>query len=38
MIDGVKHKLTTVNKDRAEYQHRMEQIQSELVSCLAEVK
>jgi hypothetical protein len=38
MIDGVKLKLTKVNKDRAEGQHRTEQIQAELSSCLAEVK
>jgi hypothetical protein len=38
MIDGVKLKLTKVNKDRAETQHRTEQIQTELSSCLAEVK
>jgi cell division protein FtsB len=35
-IDGVKLKLTKVNKDRAEGQHRTEQIQAELSSCLAE--
>ena len=38
MIDGVKLKLTKVNKDRAEGQHRTEQIQAELSTCLAEVK
>jgi hypothetical protein len=38
MIDGVKLKLTKVNKDRAESQHRTEQINAELSSCLAEVK
>ena len=38
MIDGVKLKLTKVNKDRSEGQRRTEQIQSELSSCLAEVK
>jgi hypothetical protein len=38
MIDGVKLKLTKINKDRAEGQHRTEQIQAELSSCLAEVK
>jgi len=38
MIDGVKLKLTKVNKDRAESQRRTEQIQAELSSCLAEVK
>jgi hypothetical protein len=38
MIDGVKLKLTKVNKDRAEGQRRAEQIQAELSSCLAEVK
>ena len=37
-IDGVKLKLTKVNKDRAEGQHRTEQIHAELSSCLAEVK
>jgi hypothetical protein len=37
-IDGVKLKLTKVNKDRAEGQRRTEQIQAELLSCLAEVK
>jgi hypothetical protein len=36
--DGVKLKLTKVNKDRAEGQRRTEQIQAELSSCLAEVK
>jgi hypothetical protein len=35
MIDGVKLKLTKVNKDRAEGQRRTEQIQAELSSCLA---
>ena len=38
MIDGVKLKLTKINKDRAEGQHRTEQIHAELSSCLAEVK
>jgi hypothetical protein len=38
MIDGVKLKLTKVNKDRAEGQRRTEQIQAELSSCLAEAK
>ena len=38
MIDGVKLKLTKVNKDRAEGQRRTEQIQAELSSCLAEMK
>jgi hypothetical protein len=38
MIDGVKLKLTKVNKDRAEGQRRTEQIQAELSSCLAGVK
>ena len=38
MIDGVKLKLTKVNKDRAEGERRTEQIQAELSSCLAEVK
>jgi hypothetical protein len=38
MIDGVKLKLTKVNKDRAEGQHRTEQIHAELSSCLAEGK
>lgn len=38
MIDGVKLKLTKVNKDRAENQRRTEQIQTELSSCLAKVK
>ena len=38
MVDGVKLKLTKVNKDRAENQRRNEQIQTELSSCLAEVK
>jgi hypothetical protein len=37
-IDGVKLKLTKVNKDRAEGQRRTEQIQAELSSCLAEGK
>ena len=37
-IDGMKLKLTKVNKDRAEGQRRTEQIQAELSSCLAEVK
>src|SRR6202022_3883046 len=34
MIDGVKLKLTKVNKDRADGQRRTEQIQAELSSCL----
>jgi hypothetical protein len=38
IIDGVKLKLTKVNKDRTEGQRRTEQIQAELSSCLAEVK
>ncbi len=38
MIDGVRLKLTKVNKDRAEGERRTEQIQAELTSCLAEVK
>ena len=38
MVDGVKLKLTKVDKDRAENQRRTEQIQTELSSCLAEVK
>ena len=38
MIDGVKLKLTKVNKDRAEGQRRTEQIQAELSNCLAEMK
>ncbi len=38
MLDGVKLKLTKVNKDRAEGERRTEQIQAELSSCLAEVK
>jgi hypothetical protein len=38
LIDGVKLKLTKVNKDRAESQLRIEQIQAELSSCLAAVK
>ena len=38
MIDGVKLKLTKVNKDRADGQRRTEQIQAELSSCLAEVR
>ena len=37
-IDGVKLKLTKVNKDRAEGQRRTEQIHAELSSCLSEVK
>jgi len=36
MIDGVKLKLTKINKDRAEGQRRTEQIHAELSSCLAE--
>ena len=38
MIDSVKLKLTKVTKDRAENQRRIEQIQTELSSCLAEMK
>ena len=38
MIDGVKLKLTKVNKDRGEGQRRTEQIQADLSNCLAEVK
>jgi uncharacterized protein HemX len=38
MIDGVKLKLTKVNKDRSENQRRTEQVQAELSSCLATVK
>jgi hypothetical protein len=38
MIDGVRLKLTKVNKDRAEGQRRTEQIEAELSSCLAAVK
>ena len=38
MIDGVKLKLTKVNKDRSEGQRRTEQIQAELSSCVADVK
>ena len=38
IIDSVKVKLTKVNKDRAENQRRTEQIQTELSSCLADVK
>jgi type I site-specific restriction endonuclease len=38
MIDGVRLKLTKVNKDRAEGQRRTEQIQAELSGCLEEVK
>jgi hypothetical protein len=38
MIDGVKLKLTKVNKDRTDGQRRTEQIQAELSNCLAEVK
>lgn len=38
MIDGVKLKLIKINKDRAEGQHRAEQIQSEFSNCLAEPK
>ena len=38
MIDGVKLKLTKVNKDRAKGQRRTEQIQAEFSSCLAELK
>ena len=36
MIDGVKLKLTKINKDRAEGQRRTEQIHAELSNCLAE--
>jgi hypothetical protein len=35
LIDGVKLKLTKINKDRDENQRRTEQIQTELSSCLA---
>lgn len=38
MIDGVKLKLTKVNKDRVENQRLTEQIQSELSICLADAK
>ena len=38
MIEGVKLKLTKVNKDRAEGQRLTEQIQAQLSSCLAEVR
>src|SRR5262250_3259841 len=38
MIDGVKLKLTKVNKDRAENERRTEQIQTELSRCLADAK
>jgi hypothetical protein len=38
MIDDVRLKVTKVNKDRAEGQHRTEQIQAELSTCLAEAK
>lgn len=38
MIDGMKLKLTKINRDRAENQRRSEQIQTELTSCLAKVK
>ena len=38
MIEGVKLKLTNVNKDRVQNQRRTAQIQSELSSCLAEVR
>jgi hypothetical protein len=38
IIEGVKLKLTKVNKDRAENQRRTEQVQTELSSCLARVK
>lgn len=34
IIDGLKLKLTKVNKDRAEGQRRTEQIHAELLSCL----
>ena len=37
-IDGVKLKLTKVNKDRGEGQRRTEQLEAELSSCLAEMK
>jgi len=38
MLDGVKLKLSKVNKDRAEGQRRAEEIQAELSNCLAEAK
>ena len=38
VIDGMKLKLTKINKDRVENQRRSEQIQTELTSCLAKVK
>lgn len=38
MVEGVRLKLTKINKDRAENQRRTEQIQTELSSCLAEAK
>jgi hypothetical protein len=38
MLDGVRLKLTKVNKDRAEGQRRTEQIEAELSSCLAALK
>jgi hypothetical protein len=38
MIDSVKLKLTKVTKDRAENQRRIEQVQTELSSCLAKMK
>jgi hypothetical protein len=36
MIDSLKLKLTKVTKDRTENQRRIEEIQTELSSCLAE--
>jgi hypothetical protein len=38
MLEGVRLKLTRINKDRAENQRRSEQIEAELASCLAGVK
>jgi len=38
IIEGVKLKLTKVNKDRVDNQRLTEQIQNELSTCLAEVK
>ena len=38
IIDGVKLKLTNVNKHRAEDQRRTEQIQADLASCLGAVR
>ena len=38
IIEGVKLKLTKVNKDRVENQRLTEQIQSELSICLADAK